>query len=244
MDATASTGYKAERAALGEALGTLAEKIEIRRIRRPDIESVPLLTDWWVLIVPAEGDIALEEDGPVLQTIAERLVTHIHDQFAFRTFIVFVAAGRVLPLQAVKLGATQVWPADEDDLAVIASDLGTEIMKSNHLRTWDSFVAALSNTSRAATLFRLRKQAALLADNEVFNDRFTLATKVATECHPSLQDEAKRLLERVEREPRSSQRTLAGEVYRSVTHGDLSDDLVALTVLRIHAMSIDLQESV
>ena len=243
VDATVSSGYKAEREALDEALGTLAEKIEIRRIRRPDIESVPLLTDWWVLIVAAESDIAPEEDGPVLQTIAERLVAYIPDQFAFRTFIVFVAAGRVLPLQAVKLGASQFWPAYEDDLAVIASGLGTEVMNSNHLQAWDSFVAALSNASRVAILFRLREHAGLLADKEVFDDRFALANRAAAECHPSMQDEAKRLLERVEREPSSSQLTLAGEVYRSVTHGDLSDDLVAIAALRIHALSIDLQES-
>ena len=244
VDATASSGYKAERRALEEALGTSAKKIEIRQISRPDIESVPLLTDWWALLVKGESDSAAEDYEIVLQTMAERLAADMPDQFAFRTFIVFMAAERVLPLYAIKLGISQFWPADEDDLAVIASGLGTEVMTSIHLQAWDSFVDALSKASRAAILFRLRKQAGLLADKEVFDDRFAMAIKVSTKCHPSLQDEAKRLLKRVERESRSSQRTLAGELYRSVTHGELSDDVSAIAVLRIKALFIDLQVSV
>ena len=176
VDAVASSGYEAEREALDEALETTSVNFEIKRIRRADMESARFLTDWWVLLVPADDDGAAEDDDPVLPTFADLLVADMADQLAFRTFIVFGAAERVLPVNAVKLGTSQFWPADEEDLAVIASELGTEVMESIHLQAWDAFVAALVDASRAATLFRLREQAGLSADEGVFNDRFASAS--------------------------------------------------------------------
>ena len=118
-------------------------------------------------------------------TFADRLATDMAGQLAFRTFVVFGAEGRILPLHAVKLGSSQFWPADEDDLAVIATGLSTEVMVSTHLQAWDSFIAALLEASRAATLFRMRKQAGLTADEEVFNDRFASASKAAVNAIPT-----------------------------------------------------------
>ena len=240
VDAAASSGYQAEREALREALEKTASNCEIIQISHSNMKSVRFLTDWWVLLVPVEDDTVTEDEKPSQLTFADRLATDVVGQLAFRTFIVFCAAGRLLPLQAVKLGGTQFWPVDEDDLSVIASGLGTEVMESPHLQVWDSFFAALVDASRAATLFRLRRQAGLPTDEEVFGSRFASATRAAAECHPLLQSEANRLLGRVEREPRNSQRTLAGEVYRSLTHGELSEDLTVVATMRVHALSIDL----
>ena len=240
VDEAASSGYQAEREALREALDKTAANSEIRQISYPDMESVRFLTDWWVLLVPVEGNTGTGDDDPSQLTFADRLATDMVGQLTFRTFIVFCAAGRLLPLQAVKLGVSQFWPVDEDDLSVIASGLGTEVMESPHLQVWDSFFAALLDASRAATLFRLRQQAGLPTVEEVFTSRFASATTAAGECHPLLQTEADRLLGRVERELRNSHRTLAGEVYRSLTHGELSEDLTAVATLRVHALSIDL----
>ena len=240
VDAAAFSGYKAEMEALREALETTAATFEIKQISRTDMKSVRFLTDWWVLLVPADGNSATEDDGPIQPTFADRLAGDMADQLAFRTFIVFSAEGRVIPLNAVKLGGSQFWPADEGELAKIAAGLGTEIMQSIHLQTWDSFVAALVNASREATLFRLREQEGLPTDEDVFSDRLSSANRLARECHPLLQDEANRLLVRVESELQNSQRTLAGEVYRSLTHGELSDDSVAIAALRVEALSIGL----
>ena len=240
VDAAASSGYQAEREALKAAIGTTAVSLEIKRIGHADMESARFLTDWWVLLVQAEGDAAAENDGPIQTTFADRLAPDMAGQLAFRTFVVFGAEGRILPLHAVKLGSSQFWPADEDDLAVIATGLSTEVMVSTHLHAWDSFIAALLEASRAATLFRMRKQAGLPADGEVFNARFASASRAGVECHLLLQSEAKRLLDRVKRELDDGHRTLSGEVYRSLTHGESSDDLTAVASLRVYALSIDL----
>ena len=240
LDAAASSGYQAEREALDEAIGTTAVSFEIKKIGRANMESARFLTDWWVLFVQAEGNASTEDDGPVQLTFADRLASDMAGQLAFRTFIVFGAAGRVLPLHAVKLGSSQFWPADEDDLVVIASGLDTKVMESTQLQAWDSFIAALVEASRAATLSRMRKQAGLPADGEVFSARLADANRVGVECHLLLQSEAKRLLDRVKRELDDGHRTLAGEVYRSLTHGESSDDLTAVASLRVYALSIDL----
>ena len=240
VDAAASSGYLAEREALREALETTNATFEVKQISRTDMESVRFLTDWWVLLVPVEGNSAADDDGSVQPTFTDRLAENMAEQLAFRTFIVFGAEGQVIPLNAVKLGGSRFWPADEDELTVIASGLGTEVMESSHLQAWDDFVAALVDASRAATLFRLREQAGLPTDEEVFNERLSSASRLAGECHSLLQDEANRLLGRVESELQNNQRTLAGEVYRSLTHGEFSEDFVAITALRVEALSIAL----
>ena len=240
VDAATSSGYQAERESLDEAIGTTPVSFEIKKIGHTDMGSARLLTDWWALFVQVEGDASTEDDVPVQLTFADRLAPDLAGELAFRTFMVFGAAGLVLPLHAVKLGSSQFWPADEDELALIASGLDTEVMVSTHLQAWDFFVAALVEASREATLLRLRQQAGLPTDEEVFASRFASATKAATECHPLLQTETNRLLDRVEREPHNSLRTLAGEVYRSLTHGELSEDLIVVATLRVHALSIDL----
>ena len=61
----ASSGYQAEREALEAAIGTTSVSLEIKRIGHADMESARFITDWWVLLVQAEGDAAAENDGPV-----------------------------------------------------------------------------------------------------------------------------------------------------------------------------------
>ncbi len=240
VNAAASSGYQAEREALTKALDTTTADFEIKQIRRADMESVRFLTDRWVLLVPAEDNTSTEGDDPAPPSFADRLAADMAEQLDFRTFIVFGAAGRLLPLHAFRLGASQFWPADENDLSLIASRLGTEVMESIHLHAWDSFITELVGASRAATLLRLRQQAGFAADEEVFCNRYASARRAATECAPLLQAEAYRLLGRVEREPHNCQRTLASEVYRSLTHGELSKDLAAIAEYRVIALSIDL----
>ena len=239
VDAAATSGYQAEQEALQEALGTTATTCEIKQVRITDLEAARLLTDWWVLVVPADGDTPTEADALVLTAFADRLAAEVASQLAFRTFVVFSAEGRVLPLNAVKLGASQFWPADEDDLRIIASGLGAEVMESIHLQTWDSFFAKLLSASREAALLRFRQQARFPADEEVFNSRYASACRAAEECDALLQSEANRLLRRVECEPHNAQTTLAGEVYRSQTHGEVSQDLATVAALRIAALCID-----
>ena len=240
VDAASSGGYLAEREALKEALDTTNASFEIKQIRRPDMESARFLTDWWVIFVPIDGNTPTEDEGPVQPAFADRLAADMADQLAFRTFVVFTAEGRVLPLHAVKLGVSQFWSADEDDLSMIASGLGTEIMASINLQSWGSFVAELVGASREATLLRLRQKAGFDADEEIFNRRYASARKAAEECDPVLHIEANRLLGRVELEPQNNERTLAGEVYRSLSHGELSNDLAIISELRITALSIAL----
>ena len=239
VDAAASDGYLAEREALKEALDTTNASFEIKQIGRPDMESARLLTDWWVILVPIDGNNPTEDEDPVQPAFADRLATDMAGQLAFRTFVVFTAEGRLLPLHAVKLGGSQFWPADEDDLSIIASGVGTEIMASINLQSWDSFVAELVGASREATLLRLRQKAGFDADEEVFNRRYASARKAAEECDPVLHTEANRLLGRVALEPQNNDRTLAGEVYSSLSHGELSNDLAAIAELRIAALSAD-----
>ena len=240
VDAVASTGYQAEREALKEALATTAVNHEIKQIRNLDLESGRLLTDWWVLLVSAEGEAPVEGDNSVLQVFVDSLAKNVAEQLAFRTFFVFVAAERVLPLNSIKLGGSQFWPADEDELSIIASGLGTEVMKSVNLENWDAFVAELIGASRAASLLRMRKQANLTGDEEEFRAQLASAGNAAGKCHPSLRSEAEKLLGRVEQEPHGDGKTLAGEVYHAVTHTELNDDVNELNELRIAALYIDL----
>ena len=239
VDVAATGGYQAEKEALQEALGAAATSCEIKQVRNIDLEAARFLTDWWVLFVPAEGDTPAEDDVPDLTAFADRLAVDVADQLAFRTFVVFSAAGRVLPLNAVKLGGSQFWPADEDELRMIASGLGTEVMESIHLQACDSFIARLVNASREAALLRFRQQAGFAVAEEAFNSQYAYACRAAEECDPLLHTEASRLLQRVEREPRNAEPTLVGEVYRSQTHGEMSQDLAAIAALRIAALSID-----
>ena len=239
VDAAASDGYLAEREALKEALDTTNASFEIKQIGRPDMESARLLTDWWVILVPIDGNNLTENEDPVQPAFADRLAADMAGQLAFRTFVVLTAEGHLLPLHAVKLGVSQFWPADEDDLSIIASGLGTEIMPSINLQSWDSFIAELIGASREATLLRLRQRAGFDADEEVFNRRYVSARKAAEQCDPVLYTEANRMLDRVVLEPQNNERTLAGEVYRSLSHGELSNDLAAIAELRIAALSID-----
>ena len=225
-------GYEQEREALKEALGT-PDSWKLRRVKHIGIESIGLLTDWWVIISATESGV------PAPLEFADRLSPDFAPQLAFRTFVVFETGGRILPLWALKLGTSRFWPADEDELVTIASGLGTQVLESIHLQTWDAFIKELLRASRAAALLRMRVDVGLVGDEEAFEARYQLACKVAEACHPDLRDEVTRLLRRVEREPSSDRRTLAEEVYRSVTHEETSEDLDALNELRIAALSTD-----
>ena len=88
-------------------------------------------------------------------------------------------------------------------------------------------------------MLRLRQKAGFDRDEEVFNRRYASARKAAEECDPVLHTEANRLLGRVELEPQNNDRTLTGEVYSSLSHGELSNDLAAIAELRIAALSAD-----
>ena len=240
VDEVASSGYQAERQALEEALGTPRSNCEIKLVERAATDSARFLTNWWVLVIQAEDDVSSEGDDPVPPALTDRLPPGMANQLAFRTFVVFSAGDCFLPLFAVTLGGSRFWPADESDLLRIASGLGVGVMASIHLQAWDSFFAELVSASRAATLLRLRQRGGLVADEEMFNTKLTSAREAVKGCHPSLQDEANRLLTRVASEPYGDQRTLAGEVFRLLTHGELSEDLTTVTKLRVAALSIDL----
>ena len=234
VDGVVASGYEAERAALEKALGTPHTNWGLHRIEHRDMVSAPLLTDRWVILIPADSD------DPALLAFADRLEPGVRQHVAFRAFVVWSAAGRVLPLNAVELGASQFYPADEDDLLMIASGLGTEVMKSVHLKVWDSFITELVRASRSATLLRLRRQTGLADNIGAFETRYASASSAAKGCHPLLRTEADLLLDRVAREPDGGQGTLASEIYRSLTHGEDSDDIVLLAALRFAALSIDL----
>ena len=66
--------------------------------------------------------------------------------------MVFETGRRILPLGALKLGTSQFWPANEEELVTIATGLGTEVLESVHLQTWGEFVTELVRASRAAAL--------------------------------------------------------------------------------------------
>ena len=235
----AFSGYEAEREALEEALGTPRTNCEIRLVERADMDSVRFLANWWVLVIQADDDTSDEGDDPAPPALIDRLPPSMAQQLAFRTFVVFSAGGCVLPLVAVTLGGSRFWPTVESDLQKIASGLGVEVMESIHLQAWDSFFAELVGASRAATLLRLRQKTGLVADEAMFNNKLSSAWRAAEGCHPSLQAEARRLLTRVTGEPYDDQQTLAGEVYRSLTHGELGGDVAAIPQLRVDAISID-----
>ena len=231
----ASGSYEAEHATLEQALGT-PTTWELRRVQHADVGSVRFLTDRWVIIIAAESDDP--DPLPFPNGLAPELV----EQLAFRTFVVFVAGGRILPLNALKMGTSKLWPADEEELLVIALGLGMEVLESAHLQAWDAFVMELVRASRAAALLRLRENAGLPRDDAAFKSLYESARRALEVCHPALHKEATRLLERVEREPSGDGQTLAEECYRSVTQGGQSDEVATLSALRVAAQSMDLPD--
>ena len=231
--AAAGSGYEAEREALEEALGAPAAW-ELRRVDHADMRSAQLLADRWVVIIAAESD------DPAPLEFADRLAPELAEQLAFRTFVVFGTGGRILPLNALKLGTSQFWPVEEKELLTIALGLGAEILDSVHLKMWDAFVTELVRASRAAALRRLRAKAGLVGDEQAFRARYQSACRALEACHPDLHDEATRLLGRVEREPSSDRQTLAGEAYRSITHAESGEEMDVLAALRVVALSNDL----
>ena len=240
VDSVASSGYQAEEEALTTALMATAVNSKVKRMRQIDLESARLLTDWWVILLVAEDNQSVEADGSALSIFTDQLEADMAEQLAFRTFFVFSANGKLLPLNALKLGAPNIWPAEEDELSKVASGIGGEVMTSVNLRNWDIFHAELLGASRAATLLRMRKQAELPGDEEAFNAQLRSARNAAETCHPLLRGGASRLLSRVEQEPYNDQSTLSGEVYHAVAHANLNDDVNDLTTLRIAALYIDL----
>ena len=229
----ASSGYQTEHLALEHAMGTVSP-LEIHRVEHTDLDSPRFLTNWWVVVIPAESD----DTTPM--AFVENLAPELAERLAFRTFFVLGSNERILPFGCWKLGTSQIWPAEEEELLAIATGLGTEIIKSPRLKAWDAFAEELVRASRAATLLRLRENAGLKPDYEAFESRFKSACQAVEACHATLHTEATKLLERVEREPSDTGQTLAGEYYRSVTHGEQSDDWVAMALLRVAAQSIDL----
>ena len=232
--ASRKSGYQDEKVALEEALGGSTRDCEIRRIRHQNLKSPRLLTDWWAFLVQAEGS-----DSDLLE-FAKRLDQAMAEQLAFRVFVVFVAAENILPLYALSLGLSECGPATDEDLCAIAFALGNEVLKSAHLEALDALLANLVRASREATLLQMRRKAGLIADAKAFDAQYESARRAAEELHPLLKSETNRLLSYVEREPEGRERTLAGEIYRSITHDEQSDALVAIATLRIAALSIDL----
>ena len=88
--------------------------------------------------------------------------------------------------------------------------------------------------------FDCAKMQGLSGDEDTFMSRYESAHKAVEACHPAQHHEATRLLERVKRELSSDQESLAGEVYRSLTHAEQSDEVLALAALRVAALSVDL----
>lgn len=236
IDAVAASGYQAEQEALEEAFGTGLSACQISRINHRDMKTGQLLTDWWVVMV------SLENDLPDLLAWLDRLDPAMAQQLAFRTLVVFREnAGNILPAYALKLGVSTWWPASVDDLLTVASRLGIEVVNAAHLQAWDGFVSELVAASRAASLFRLRQQAGLVGDKGAFEIRLVSARSAAEVCHPSLQDEAFRLLGRVENEPCGQGQSFAGEVYRVATHAEQGTDMASLAECRAIALSLDLE---
>ena len=233
VGAALSGGYQEEMKALEEALGESTRHCEINRIEHRDLKSPKLLADWWVIQVPVESD------DSVLLSFAERMDETMAERLAFRVFVVFVADGYALPLHTIKLGLSRFWPAD-NDLSTIASGLELNILESTHLKMSNSFVAKLLSASREGALLRIRRKEGLSADRSAFGARFESAREAAKELHPLVQREGNRLLSRVELEPEKGSNTLAGELYRSITHGEQSADLAAINTLNIAALSVDL----
>lgn len=229
----ASNGYQIERSALEHALGTV-NSLEIHKVEHTDLGSPRFLTDRWVVIIPAES----EDTTPM--ALVENLAPELAERLAFRTFLVLGSNKRILPFGCCKLGTSRIWPAEEEELLTIATGLGTEVVNSPHLKAWDVFVEELVRASRAATLMRLRENADLKPDYEAFQSRYESARKAAEVCHPELRAGATKLLERVGNEPSGFGPTLAGEYYRSVTHGEQSGDWITMVALRVAAQSIDL----
>ena len=236
VNAAVADGYQAEMTALGEAIGTIAPNPRIQRVRHSDIKSAGLLTDRWVVLIDAESD------DPEPLSFVDRLEPETATQLASRTFVVFGTGGRILPWNALKLGVEKWWPADENDVSEIASELGTEVMRSCNLEVLDDFKEKLTNASLAAALMRLRRTAGLASDEDIFRSRFESASEVAIRCDSILQPEVNRLLKRIESEVNSNDPTFAQEYYRTVTHDELGEDMTALVNLRIVALSIDLEE--
>ena len=235
MDAVAAAGYLAEREALEHALGTYASSCIVHRVEHADMKSGQLPTDWWALAVSLDGDL------PDFAELLDRLGPAMAQQLAFRTFVVFGDIdGGVLPAYAFKMGVSRWWPVNGDELMEIASRLGTVVVPSRQLQAWDAFVNELVEASRSASLFRLRRQVGSAGDRAAFESRLASARSAAEACHSMLQAEASRLLDRVENEPHGEDHSLAGEVYRSMTHEELSDDVSAIMSCRSHALSIDL----
>ena len=82
-------------------------------------------------------------------------------------------------------------------------------------------------------MLRIRQRKGLSADKDTFTARLETARKAAGELNSLVQREGIRLLSRVELEAENDDNTLAEEVYRSVTHGELSADLDAINSLNI-----------
>lgn len=230
-----SSGYEAEQAALTKALPA-TPGIEIQKIGHQDLDSAHLLTDWWAIVVPVESE------DPASAALIEYLSPEIATQLALRTFVVSRLEGRILPLGGLKLGTSRMWPSSDEELLAIASGLGLEIAESLHLRTWDEFVAELVRTSRAAVLFRLRTQAGFEVDEAPLRSALASARRAAEACHPALQEQAARMLERVELEPTGHQQTVAGQFHRMITHEEYSEDMTVLVATRVEAQAIDLSD--
>ena len=236
MDSVACAGYQAEREALEDALGTYASACAIHRVAHADLNSAQFLTDRWVLVLSPDGDL------PDFLSLLDSLGPAMALQLASRTFVAFgVTVGVVLPAYAFKMGVSNWWPASGDELLEIAAAIGAEVATSTHLQTWDAFVNELVEASRAAALFRLRHEAGLDADRSAFESRLASARSAAESCHPILQAEGKRLLDRVHNEPDGQGQSLVGEVYRSLTHEELGADVSAIMISRLGALSIDLE---
>jgi len=234
MATVTSDGYQEERNALENALGTLLPSCEIHRIRHRDMKSPQLLTDRWVVIISPDAN----EEG-LLESL-ERFPQAMAQQFAFRTYLVFgtVDSG-ILPIYGLELGISKLWPASEEDLQELSSELGTEVVKPTQLLAWDAFVSELVEASRRATLFRLRQQAGLAGDKQAFESQYSVAVSAAEKCHPELRPEAHRLLDRVETEPYGEGKGFAGEIFRSITHGEGGGEVANLVTSRGNALSLD-----
>ncbi len=228
-----SSGYQTERSALEHALGTV-NSLKIHRVEHTDLGSPRFLTDWWVVIIPAESEDTTPMD------LVENLAPELAERLAFRTFLVLGSNKCILPFGCWKLGTSRIWPAEEEELLTIATGLGTEIVNSPHLKAWDAFVEELVRASRAANLLRLRENAGLPPARETFKSRYEAARKALEACHPELCVGATKLLERVGNELAGFGPTLAGECYRSLTHGEQSNDLATMDTLRVEAQSLDL----
>ncbi len=234
IESSASEWYEAEQEALSRALEAAGSRWSLKRLEHTDLSSVWFPTDRWVVLVP------IDSVDPEIFSFSARLAEEYLSRLAFRTYVVFHLEGDVVPVRALKLGTSQFWPADADEVQAIAVGLDVNLIRTPNSTDWRSFVSDVVQASRAGYLSGARHQAGLRTDPDGFSLRRESARQAASVLPAALQPEAERLLARVASEVSTDLPTLASEVYRALTDGQQSQDVAAIAIAEIEALELDI----